>query len=192
MASYSQNNRQRGSALVIILTIAVVLLTGGALAYVGINQLNKEGKGIDVPLVGQKTITATTPETVKGLLTKAQAGEYDAKCTFTDDAGNQGTLYVEGEKKMRVDTTISDKPGHVLRLDDKVYIWADGQDEGSLFPMREDKANSNYSAEKFADNVEKYKVTCKSVGSLDSSLFALPKGVNFVDVNEQLKSFDRE
>ena len=191
MASYSRQDKQRGSALVIILTLVAILATAGAIVYVLLSS-NDKGGGVDLGKIGQKTTTASTSDGVKALLTKAKAGEYDAKCTYTSESGD-GTLYVSGAEKMRVDTTINDRPGHVLRLGGAGYIWADGQSEGSKLPFQSGSStDSKYSPETFASKVDKYHVRCESVGHLSESLFTLPKGVNFIDVNSQLQPYSSD
>ena len=190
MASYSRQDKQRGSSLVIILAAAAVLVTGGAIAYVLLSK-NSGGEGVNLSSIGHKTITASTADSVKALLTNAKAGDYDAKCTYTDESGN-GTLYIKGSDTMRVDTTIKEKPAHVVRIKDAMYIWADGQTEGSKFPVTDTNGGSKYSPDSFATKVDKYHVKCESVAHLSESLFTLPKSVNFVDVNTQLNSYSSD
>lgn len=187
MTFYSRQNKQRGSALVIVLAITAVLATGGAIAYALISS-NKDGGVVDLKSISHKTITATTSSEVKTLLTNAKAGDYDAKCTFTSESGD-GTLYIKGPVGMRVDTTISDKPAHVLQHGDSVYIWADGQSEGSKFPMSDENKDSQYSPDAFANKVDEYHIKCQSVARLSDSLFTLPPSVTFVDVNSQFNTF---
>lgn len=186
MRSLSRHRKQRGSALVIIVTIIILLAVSGAIIYV---LLNKQKGGSDaLPSIGFKAITAKTPDDVITLLKSAKAGSYDAKCTYTDKTTGEGTLYIKGDK-MRVDTTISQKPGHVLKLGDSTYIWADGQSEGSKFPVREENKDSIYSSDNFAAKAQEDNVVCQSVANLRDSLFVLPKSVNFVDVNSQIHTY---
>ena len=186
MVPHIRHDTQRGSVLVIILTVAVMLVVSGAIAYVLLSK--KEGGTAALPSIGFKSITAKTPADVTTLLKSAKAGNYDAKCTYTDKTTGDGTIYVKGDK-MRVDTTISKKPGHVLKLDDSTYIWADGQSEGSKFPVRPENTDSVYSAESFASKAQEDNVSCQSVASLSNSLFTLPSNVNFVDVNSQMHTY---
>lgn len=191
MTSYSRNDEQRGSAVVIALTVTAVVVTIGAIAFVLIANGGKNN-GIDLGKIGHKTITAATSEEVKVLLTSAKAGDYDAKCTYTDENGDS-TIYISGAAKMRVDTTINEKPGHVLRLGDAGYVWADGQKEGSKLPFKsESSTSSKYSPDTFASKVDQYHVKCESVAGLDDSLFTLPTDVTFVDVNSKLNSSSSE
>lgn len=181
MASYSHKNEQRGSALLILLAVAAVLVVAGAIAY-----LLLTGKG-SVGNVFHSTITATTPSEVKALLMDAKAGKYDAKCTYLLKSV-ENTLYMQGDAKMRVDTVIEDKPGHFVRLGDSVYIWADGNPKGSKLPISDKNKDSQYTPDGFASKVEEYDIKCESVGRLSDTLFTLPSDVTFTDFNSQLRS----
>jgi hypothetical protein len=173
MSSHTEKN-SRGSALVIALTVVAVLVIIGAIAYA---LLAKNG-GSSLKNLFHKTITATTADEVRTLLSDAKAGKYDVKCTYNIKSV-ESTLYIKGDDKMRVDTVITDKPGHVLRLDESVYLWAEGNPKGSRLPVT--KEDSDYTPDGFANKVEESKAKCQSVGSLDESLFAVPSDVEFED-----------
>lgn len=177
MPLYRIQNEQRGSALVIILTVIAILVVLGGITYVLINN-NKGSSGLTNTF--HQTKTATTADEVKALLTDAKAGKYDAKCTYLLKTV-ESTLYVQGDSKMRVDTTIEDKPGHFVRLGDSVYIWADGNPKGSILPISDENKDSEYTPDGFASRVDQYNIKCQSVGRLSDSLFAMPSDVTFTD-----------
>lgn len=181
MVAFSLKSKQNGSAHMIFVAVAVLAVIVGAAAYVLTGGF------------GTKTITATTATEVKELIASAQAGEYDAKCTYSSkDADANGallattgttTLYVKGEKK-RIDATVSGQDSHFLQVDDSMYVWADGKDKGSKFPITKKDGDS---ADKFAENVEKYQITCESA-SLDDALFEQPSDVTFTEPKAQFES----
>lgn len=180
MSDSTPHTKQRGSALVIIVTVAAVLVVIAAIAYV---LLSKKDSKPSLGNVFHKTVTATTADEVKTLLTDARAGKYDAKCTYLLKS-HESSLYIKGDKKMRIDTVIDDKPGHFLGLDDSMYIWADGNPKGSILPLKNNK-DSEYSPDSFANRVEEYHVKCESVASLSDSLFVPPSDVTFADFKAQ-------
>ena len=188
MVPHSLKSKQNGSALVIILVAVVIVAIAGVGVFIAKGSSDKKDttsqqSSKTTPF---KAITATNTADVKSLFSAAKAGTYDAKCSYTDDSGKNSTIYVSGDK-MRVDTTINTKPGHMLVLASTAYIWADGDSKGSSLPVTKD-SNSTGSTDKFADNVDKYKLSCQSTSRLDASLFKKPDSVTFTDFNSQIKS----
>lgn len=188
MSSKHQNSR--GSGLVIILSIVAVIVIGGAVAYAFMARKNTATGSVISP-APPKTITATTPDGVKALLTDAMAGKYGAKCSYmttaNDSTSTKSMLYVKSAKKMRVDTPISDKPGHMLWLNDLVYIWADGDSKGSILPVTSSTQSKTYTPDGFSSKVKEYQATCQSVPAMDESLFEKPTNIEFIDFNAQIK-----
>jgi len=185
MSSQSHQS-SRGSALVVILVVIGVVGIIGAVAYV---LLNKNGGGVGN--IFGSTKTATSPGDIKSLLTEAKSGKFDAKCTYNTSGGDKpadSTIYMSGAKKLRVDTPINGKPGHLIRIDDSAYLWADGDTNGSKLPITDKGESSKYTPDEFSKKAKDYRMTCESVSSLSDSLFNLPSGVSFVDFNAQLQS----
>lgn len=191
MSSTHQNSR--GSGLVIILSIVAVIAISGAVAYTfvtrGSNVKNTASSSAPATV---KTVSATTPEEVKAILTDAMAGKYGAKCDYTtttaDSKSTQSTLYIKDSKKMRVDTPISNKPGHMLWLGEAVYLWADGDSKGSILPVKDSSQSKTYTPDGFASKVKEYHATCQSDAHMDESLFTKPANIEFVDFNAAVKS----
>jgi len=188
MVLHSLNSKQNGSALVIVLVAVVLVAVVGAGVYITKGDSKKENgtspqNSTATPF---KSITATNTADVKSLFSAAKAGTYDAKCSYTDDSGKNSAIYISGAEKMRIDTTIDNKSGHMLVLGKTAYIWAEGNAKGSTIPVT-NSSNSSTSTDKFADNVEKYKLSCQSVSRLDASLFKQPTDVTFTDFNSQIK-----
>lgn len=190
MVFHSLRSKQTGSAHAIILIAVVVLVLIGVGVYItqGNSKRTSNNTGQQTSVISPfKSTTATTSTDVKTMIKTARAGTYDVKCTYTDDSNNSSTIHISGSDKMRIDTTINNSPGHMLWLDKTVYIWADGNDKGSTLPVKEGGSDSG-STDKFAENVDKYKMKCESTKNLDRSLFKLPTNVTFTDFNSQINA----
>lgn len=183
--SSNSNQGSRGSALVITLIVVGVVAIIGAVAY---TLLSKNGNGGVGNIFGSSK-TATSPGDIKSLLTEAKAGKFDVKCTYTTTGNDSidSTIYMSGAKKLRVDTPINGKPGHLIRIDNSAYLWADGDSNGSKLPMTDKGEGSKYTPDEFSKKASDYKMKCESVSSLSDSLFSLPSGVSFVDFNAELQ-----
>lgn len=183
MSSHSYQS-SRGSALVIILVIVGVVGIVGAVAYVLLNN------GGSVGNIFGSTKTATSTGDIKSLLADAKAGKFDAKCTYTTSGSEptDSTIYMSGAKKMRVDTPINGKPGHLIRIDNSAYLWADGDSTGSKLPMTDKGEGGKYTPDEFSKKAKDYHMTCESVSSVKDSLFELPSDIKFVDFNAELQN----
>jgi len=181
--------RSRGSAVIITLIIVVIVAIISAIVYVVLSKSRESGGTRNI---FSKTITATTPDEIKALLTDAKAGKYDAKCTYTttttEEDASESTIYIGGAKKMRVHTPINKQPRHLVRVDDVAYVWADGDNKGSKLPMADESETGTYTPNTLSSKAQEYHMKCNSVGDLDDSLFALPKDVTFTDFNAEYKS----
>ena len=202
MSFNSLHTKQTGSALMIVVFIVVLAVIGGAGAYVATggfkNQTddNTAKTGQQSTASNFRATTATTSADIKTMLAGAKAGDYDVKCTLNYDnaadsnnsllsASGPSTLYVGGATKMRVDTTFKDKPGHFMMVGNAAYLWADGGKEGSKFPVTKSDDSSTTT---FTKDAEKYDTKCQNLPKLDDSLFTLPQGVTFTDINSQFQS----
>lgn len=197
MAVPSLSSKQTGSVLMIVVIVAVLAVIAGAGAYVVTNssknnnsQSNQQTS--DTPKF--KAVKASTTADVTALFAAVKSGDYDAKCTmhspgttdpkvitFTGDA----TFYVTGNNKFLLNATFNNQPSHFLRLGNTLYIWSDGKDKGSKFPVTDEKKSSPNS---FASEAEKYHLQCESIKHLNDSFFMQPTGVTFIDINSQLNS----
>lgn len=185
MKIQSLRNKQDGVAHLALLVVAILVVVGGIGAYI----LTKGSKKNDSnnPGTSQQSMmpftqkTANTPEEMKSMMTAARNGNYAAKCTFTDDSGNASYIYI-AKDRMRVDTTINKKAGHMVWTTDKAYIWADGDTKGSILPVT-NESSSSQQTDKFADSAAKYKMSCQTQKQLDDSLFKIPTNVKFTDFN---------
>lgn len=148
-----------------------------------------------VLLMGNKTSTPQTSDTsnsqtaetgsalqsLKDLFSSGKSQE----CTFTDTAGNGGTVYVQGGKMRGDFTTVSPQGStnaHMIVDGTTSYIWMDGQPSG--FKMTFD-INAATEAQTTANNQnvdldKKVDYSCKG-WTVNPSLFTLPAGVTFTD-----------
>ncbi len=194
--SYHTYSNQRGSALIIGLIVAAVIVVGGVTAYFvtdgfGSNDSDDTQNSASTqqsPNSSQtQPQTATTKSQVGTMFADVVAGKYDVKCSF-DDGTNTGTIYYSASGsdnvKMRFDTTSADYDGHVLRVDNTVYTWTDGQDTGTKLTVKPTAGDEKYSVDKYENDPGKYNLTCKNAGTLDASVFAVPSGVKFMDIGQ--------
>lgn len=190
-----QTKAQSGSALIISLVVAAVVIIGGVAAYVvtdgfGSNGSDDSKQSSNTDSTGSaenQPQTASSGAAVSAMFADVVAGKYDVRCTYQDDA-NSGTIYYSagssGDVKMRFDTTSSEYNGHVLRLNDTVYTWAEGQDTGTKLTVTPAESDDKYSVDKYKADPGKYNLKCENVGTLKASVFAVPSDVTFMDVGQ--------
>lgn len=177
---------QSGAAHLALIIVAVLLVVGGIGAYILTNGSKNNGGLTSLNPFTSKS--ATTSTEIKAMILDAKAGKSKVSCDYTDDSGKASAIYIAGSDKMRVDTTINKNPGHMLWLGDKAYIWADGNNKGSYLPATKSSDTTSAQTDKFANDVAKYKMSCRTVSKLDDSIFKLPENVTFTDFNSQLNS----
>ncbi len=197
MSTHIRTN-QTGSALVIALIVAAVLIAGGVAAYFLTDGFGRNANNDETNTQANSTTTqteqkqpepqtATSAAEVKSMFADVVAGKYDVKCTF-DDGTNSGIIYYSARSstdiKMRFDTTSSDYNGHVLRLDDTVYTWAEGQTTGTKLTVTPSAGDQNYSVDKYETDPGSYNLTCENAGTLAASIFAVPADVTFMDIGQ--------
>jgi hypothetical protein len=204
MAAHSLKIQQTGSAHLFLMVVVVLIIIGGIGAYVATGGFKKDSNSSQnrhqTSAGDNFTVTkASTAADIKAMLAAAKAGDYDVQCTVDYDkvpeasnallpVSGKSTLYISGTARMRVDTTINHKPGHFMRLGKSVYLWADGAKQGSKIPVSTKSSSSSSSTDTFTKDAEKYDMQCQSVARLDDSLFVLPTGVTFTDLNSQFNS----
>lgn len=147
--------------------------------------------------------TAPSKESFSGTLNQLLARGKAVKCTaVTEDktAKTETEFYIDGatERSRNIARiTPAGKPAETtnsLVTKEAVYTWVEGQKEGFLFPVTktepEPTAANNEpvapteSAAK--EQNEQYNFNCEA-WRVDEAMFALPKGVTFVDQAAQLK-----
>lgn len=182
----SLHNNQNGASHLVLLIVTVLVIVGGIGVYIltgSRKNQNDKTTSSQQPVTPFKMMTATNATDIKSMINASRAGNYDVKCRYTDDSGNASTIYVTKDK-MRVDTTINKKAGHMIWLSDKAYIWADGDTKGSILPVTKD-TDSSKQTDKFADNVDKYKMSCQNATHIDVTLFKVPTNISFTEFSTQ-------
>ncbi len=125
------------------------------------------------------------------------------QCEYPDDKGNKTTVYIKGGaiRVMGYSVGEGQAQGHTLMKDNKMYIWNDDSKEGMVFAfnpqeiqksaesIKNEMAGAKQTAnqgEDFVKGLEQYKQYCKSA-SVPDSVFSLPSGIKFVDLEQQMK-----
>jgi len=174
-----------------LIVTAVVLL---AVLLGGFYFMNKNSKKLST--ISNSTTQNSSPKSLKDLLMSGVA----QKCTFsstTESGSSDGTTYI-ASGKVRGDfsmTTNSKTTKSHMIVDNKTsYIWTDGQTTGFKTTIPDETAATpssqttnttvNNSTASF-DQKTDYKCEAWNV---DQSLFALPTGVTFKDMNALLPS----
>lgn len=116
------------------------------------------------------------------------AGGQPVECTFTydDGAGNasSGTVYVASQDRFRGDFSVTapvEMEMHVVRIGGFNYMWGTSLPQGMKVAVTEENQDQIFdSATATIDPNTEYK--CMS-WQADESMFELPAGVQFIDVN---------
>ena len=157
-----------------VIVVIVVLLAGYGWMNRGAADLNEDGDN-----------AAATAGSFRSLL--AMSGSQ--KCEFSQEAeGNEssGTVYV-ADGMMRGDfSTMMDgtaKIGHMIVKDEQVFVWVDGEAQGMKM-MFSATAGATTTANQSPINLDDENVSydCDR-WSKDSSKFAEPSGVQFMDLS---------
>lgn len=110
------------------------------------------------------------------------------QCSFSDDVGNKGTVYV-ADKKIRGDfsTTVENNTtnGHMIVNENTAYLWIDGQTTGYEMSMDvvNKAAGTNINTASQIDLDKKIDYDCKS-WNVDASVFILPTDIKFTDLSK--------
>lgn len=195
---YLQTN-QNGNTLTIGLAIAAVVVVGGVGFFAATGgfsgsksnptvatdtsqqtKTNTATKKADV----DESSTVTTNADIATLMTGAQSGGYGVKCMYQSD-GTNGIFYADGNDNLRFDTTIvmdkSSQVMYMIRKDDTIYMWSEGQNTGVRYPVSSGSTDSEtYSASRYTEDAEKYHVSCQKVSN-PASLFEVPADFSWAD-----------
>lgn len=172
-----------------LLILVIVALLGGAVTFFVLSNRSKTTNNENTgPEVTQPT--AVAPKSLKELF----GLNVTQQCTFDDSAGNSGTVYVGGGQ-MRGDfsSTVEGKTtvSHMIVDNQTSYLWMDDQTTG--FKMAFDAAtptgttNAAGQSETNLDVNQKVDYRCQSWVA-NTSLFALPSGIQFSDLSKIMVS----
>lgn len=182
--------------LLIGLIIALLLIVGGVLGFRMFG--GKTVSTNDRAVVDSNTETGTeeAPASLKDLLQKGVA----QKCSFSQsgDYSSQGNIYVSGGKvRGDFDSLVQGKTtkAHMIVENNTSYLWTDDAPSGfktsfdingAVEDLDTDTSQPDDVSNSFDANADlNYNCTPWVV---DDSVFTLPSGVTFADMNAQLQS----
>ena len=164
--------------LVIGIVVLILLLLGGYFMFAG----RSTGPTAPTPFSGE-----SAPRTLADLV-----GLGSQMCTYEDpETGDTGTFYVgSGSMRGDVSTTVdgTTQVSHMIYTDNTMYIWADGETTGVKMTANfEDEgdydvpdSDTGVQTPEVFDADREIDYDCGS-WRVDSSLFELPGGIEFVD-----------
>lgn len=127
----------------------------------------------------------SAPKSLRGLMQMAS----NQMCTFDDQAGNEGTVYV-GNGKMRGDFTSvvleNSTATHMVSDNENIYMWFDEGTEGFKVSLAEIEKFSDFGedGQKTVDLDQEVNLNCNS-WTVDNSKFTLPT-IEFKDFSSML------
>ena len=171
--------RYMNKKLGLIIIVLVLLLGGGA--YVMMSK-SKSAPVSPTTTEAKPTETTTTASQVKGTLKSLLTAGIPQSCTFTNDTGASGSVYVSGGK-MRGDfqTTSQGKTfsGHMIIDSGYSYLWSDAMARGMKIAMSDVQPTGTAATNSQSMDVNQtVSYSCKPWVP-DSSMFTLPANVTF-------------
>lgn len=135
------------------------------------------------------TNTDTQPRSLRELMSFAN----NQTCTFTDDQGNSGVVYVS-DNKMRGDFQSSlngeNTESHMLINGNDMYLWFADNPEGfktSLESVKDLQAEQGDDEPKTVDIDKQVDYECQN-WTVDQSVFQVPTDVKFTDYSAMMES----
>lgn len=165
--------------------LAGVVVIGGAIIFMQKgNSSNADGDA-----------GAGTSENLSGTLNQLIASGKDITCTFLQEESGavaEGTVYIAAKgEKIRGDFTMTQQgqtmTGSTIRRDGSNYSW--GETPFGSFATKVAVDDTSSDKESFDLEDEDINYTC-SPWRVDNSVFNLPSGVNFDDINAEVQQID--
>lgn len=189
---HDRTKDESGVATLTLVAIAGVVLTACAgAAYVATDGFGRNADPMPAAaasepssaatVVGERPEDAATQEPSSSSMDAAFAAGESVVCTYTHEAYD-ATTTLKSREDFRIDQQTQGGPAHVVRGQERTYVWIDGMSEAMEFDTGtfEGLSAGTYPAfdpdefdreDLFADG------TCKAVGPADESLFTLPNGM---------------
>jgi hypothetical protein len=165
--------------------VLIALFAGGYFLY---SRSNSTGK-IENSVSNQETSSTSLSQSKS--LRDMMAMSTNQECSFNDEGGNSGVVYV-GSGKVKGDfTTIANGTStvsHMYSDGSQMYVWMDGQPTGFKFSL--DSMNDISTDSKVSGNVDvnkKLDYSCKN-WSVNNSVFVLPTNITFSDFSSLMPS----
>lgn len=166
----------------------VIILVIGIGAYLVMNNKpsdNEIGETNGIDEVDNQNPSAGTMMSMKELLAAGQS----KKCEFNDDTDGRvtaGTMYISGGM-MRGDFNTTDNNQavamHMIVKDQTTYTWIDGQNSMGFKMMLNTSATTNTNTNRSNVDLDKKIDYRCSAWAADNSMFEMPSGVQFNDLN---------
>lgn len=181
-----------GSALVITLVVAGLLLAGGAAAYVATDGFGgQESQDVTSQQESSEEVEAETEaeanesESPTTLIRNALEGGDAVACTFMQN-GHAGSAFITSDNNFRVDAESDEGMAHMIKQGDSAYMWVEGESEGFEFSGEAYNENfdenfDSFNPEEFEESAEASNVAdidCERA-QMDQDRFELPDNVNF-------------
>jgi hypothetical protein len=171
---------------IVAVGLGIVLLAGvGVVAY---RQMNQAGSP---PSSSSETASPQNAQESRGSLRNIFGLGQNLTCTFTNEDGSGGTVFVAGER-VRGDFTMTGAQGgamHVVQSDGYTHMWTDGSTQGTKIKIETDA--STQTQEETAKTGQSLDLNAQvdyscSPWGVDASKFVLPAGVTFTDYSEAM------
>lgn len=178
----------------LVAIIAVIVAIAGIVGYLA---LNKSTGSSDSNLTSMLTDDESQEHGGRQSLLGILGLGANMECTFADNEGNDGTVYIASSDNVRGDfRTTSDSEvlnSHMIIKGDDMYIWMDGAEDGfkASISASQDAAESIMSATGNSDTVdinEEVDYECHG-WAVDNSKFNLPADVEFQDFSAMMEGF---
>jgi len=154
--------------------VAVIVIAGAFLMNRQNVPLTTNNSSENSVILDETVEQAQAPQSLRDLMDLSA----NQMCTFSDEAGNSGTVYIGGGK-MRGDfvSTMNDQaPGtHMVLNNSNIYTWFDGGEEGFKVSLAEIEKLSNFGEDdQKSVNLDEPKNFDCSPWTVDNSMFNLP------------------
>ncbi len=199
--------------LLLIIGLAVFVLGTVAAIKTGLMSppkwLLKTMPASTLPLLTQTSEISSDEAKLSMMLESGRSGV--CEITRKDNENEKMVYYIDGKKmKIVINDIIDEKPQitYILTNVDWQYTWIEGENEGTkmIMPSEDEVEEMQAEAEEFADSQnwdtdwdtssleveddDRYEVSCQ-YKNVDSSVFELPKNVEFVDLSEAIRDLEQ-
>ena len=172
----------KGLLVAIIIGVSLLAGIGAYLAF---------GRSSSSPAMGltdSSTQTATTSASQKKSLRDLIGLGTNQQCTFTDTAGNSGTMYIDaGRSRGDFVSTVNDASvtSHMVYNGQSLYIWMDGESQGFKSTLEAVSDAFSTNTQQSMDVNQPVDYQCSALVSTTVS-FTPPADVEFVDASSFL------
>lgn len=137
----------------------------------------------------QATQSGNQPRSLRDLMSFAD----NQTCTFQDDRGNSGAVYVSNNMMrgdFKSESAAETGQSHIIVRDDQMYLWFDENEEGfktSLQSVGDLQTDESSTSAKSVDIDKKVDYNCTE-WNVDTSVFSVPSTITFTDYSTMMES----